>query len=263
MKKKEINICEANAGKVFRRIEKKYLVSEADLKRFLKICGKNLKKNKYFASTVCSLYFDTKNDDLIIKSIDKPDKPNFKEKIRLRSYDVPGMKDYVFFEIKTKHREGKDRIGDKRRFQLLLSDYYDWTKGKVSLEEIAKKKVEKTNDVQIAREIEYVIKYLELQPKILICSERESYEGAEDSQLRVTIDKNLRYRTKKLRLEKGSEGREFFEDEKNSILEIKTAGGMPMWLVRALNELKIYPQGFSKYGKIYQKMKGKNVQYYL
>jgi len=118
--------------------------------------------------------------------------------------------------------------------------------------------------VQIAREIEYVIDYLGLEPKIFIACERQSYEGAEDASLRVTIDKGLRYRTDDLDLGLGTEGKKFFRDKKNIILEIKTAGGMPLWLVRALNELKMFPQPFSKYGKIYQQMKGeKNVQYYL
>ena len=36
-------------------------------------------------------------------------------------------------------------------------------------------------------------------------------------------------------------------------MEIKTLGSMPLWLVRSLSELKIYPTSFSKYGSIYQK----------
>ena len=266
MKKKTTDYCEANSGKVFRRVEKKYIISEAQKDEFLKICKKNLKKNKYFESTVCSVYFDTKNDDLIIKQIDKPlDKPDFNEKVRLRSYNVPDDEDYIFFELKTKHREGKDKIGDKRRFQLLLSDYYDWYSGKTSLVEIAKRKVEKTNDMQIAKEIEYVIDYLKLEPKIFIACERQSYEGKQDSMLRITIDENLRYRTDDLDLKSGASGENFFKDYKNTILEIKSARGMPLWLVGALNKLKIFPQPFSKYGKIYQQMKGENinVQYYL
>ena len=35
-------------------------------------------------------------------------------------------------------------------------------------------------------------------------------------------------------------------------MEIKTLGSMPLWLVRCLSELNIYPASFSKYGKIYE-----------
>ena len=39
------------------------------------------------------------------------------------------------------------------------------------------------------------------------------------------------------------------------IMEIKTLGSIPLWLVKTLSELKIYPVSFSKYGKIYTKKK--------
>jgi hypothetical protein len=34
-------------------------------------------------------------------------------------------------------------------------------------------------------------------------------------------------------------------------MEIKTDGAMPLWLSHALDELKIYPTSFSKYGRAY------------
>ena len=37
------------------------------------------------------------------------------------------------------------------------------------------------------------------------------------------------------------------------IMEIKTVGSMPLWLVRILSEMNIMPTSFSKYGKIYEK----------
>ena len=147
---------------VFKRHEKKYLISKEQKKQFLEACGEGVRRNKYFKSTVMNVYFDTENDDLIVKQIDKPlDKPVFKEKVRLRSYNVPKSSDYIFFELKTKHKDilfdenfyGIDeetssglKIGDKRRFELLLKDYNEWKKGKVSLPEIAERKIEKTNE---------------------------------------------------------------------------------------------------------------------
>ena len=37
-------------------------------------------------------------------------------------------------------------------------------------------------------------------------------------------------------------------------MEIKVAGGMPLWLAEALSELQIYPTSFSKYGNAYKAM---------
>lgn len=266
MDKEVLGCNSAFVGKVFRRIEKKYLISAEQKAELLGMCSDLLCPNRYFRSTVCSIYFDSKNDDLIIKQIDKPlEKVLFKEKVRLRSYDVPKMDDDVFFEVKTKMISGVNKIGDKRRFELLLSDFYDWYEKKIPLKKIAERKIEKTNDQHIACEIEYLVKFLRLEPKIFIACERSSYDASDSSELRVTFDENLRFRCDDLRLEKGSRGIPFFDEEKNIILEIKTSCGMPLWLVSALNKLKIYPQAFSKYGKIYQKMKGEklNVQYHL
>ena len=249
-----------DANKVFKRHEKKYIISREQKDALLKACGEKLTKNKYFEATVMSLYFDTKNDDLIIKSIDRPE---FKEKVRLRSYNVPKVSDEVFLEIKTKRKVNKTKNTYKRRLQIKLSEFYEFFEDNASLTEIAKRKIEKGEDVQIARELEYIFKYLKLEPKAIICCERQSYEGAEDSELRITFDENLRMRRDNLRLENGDKGKKFFgKEKKNIIMEIKAMMGLPIWFVEILNKEKIYPQRFSKYGMCYQKefMKGiKNV----
>lgn len=45
----------------------------------------------------------------------------------------------------------------------------------------------------------------------------------------------------------------FFEED-TYLMEIKLEGGMPLWLSKILNDEKIYPTSFSKYGNIYKKM---------
>ena len=87
--------------KIFDRVEKKYLITAKQRDEILKVIKTNMKKDGYHKSTVFNIYFDTDNYDLIVKSIEKPE---FKEKLRARSY---GGYDKVFLEIKTKLR-GKD-----------------------------------------------------------------------------------------------------------------------------------------------------------
>ena len=43
-------------------------------------------------------------------------------------------------------------------------------------------------------------------------------------------------------------------------MELKTLDALPLWFTKIINELKIYPTSFSKYGKIYMK-KVKEEQY--
>ena len=85
---------------VFKRYEKKYLLSSEKEARFLKAIENKMELDKYGEHTICNIYFDTPDYDLIRRSIEHP---IYKEKLRLRSYGVPKDGDSkVFVEIKKK-----------------------------------------------------------------------------------------------------------------------------------------------------------------
>ena len=233
-------------GKVFDRIEKKYLITRADRKELLKVIKKNMHKDSYFKSEVFNIYFDTDNYDLIIQSIDQP---VFKHKLRARSY---GGYDRVFLEIKTKLRGPDLNPGYKRRIMITNDEFKDLVDKKTTLLELAEAPGRTKHDMQIAKEVDYLIKHFDLKPRILVTYNRESYKG-EDG-LRITFDERLRYRTKNLYFLKGKRDKIYFKDKQNVILEIKAHGVLPLWLTDELTKLKIYPQQFSKVGKIYQKI---------
>ena len=238
--------------KVFERVEKKYLIDEAQQQDILTAIKKRMKKDKYHQSEVFNLYFDTANYDLIIKSIDNP---SFKEKLRARSY---GGYDKVFLEIKTKMREREFNVGHKRRVLITTKDFKKLIKHQKTAEELAAQKIENPSDIQIAREVDYLISYLQLEPKILVYYNRESYIG--ENSLRITFDTGLKYRTKNLRFTKKTSDHHFFNSDKNIIMEIKAHGVLPLWLVHVLSDVKAYPAKFSKIGKVYEQLrKEKNV----
>lgn len=58
--------------KVFKRVEYKYLISEEKFNNLFKEIKLHLISDKYGATTIQSLYFDTENDLLIRRSIEKP-----------------------------------------------------------------------------------------------------------------------------------------------------------------------------------------------
>jgi hypothetical protein len=118
---------------------------------------------------------------------------------------------------------------------------------------IATRDTEQKTDYQIAKEIDYMIKYFDLKPKILVMYDRESYKGEDD--LRVTFDTRLKYRATNLKFSKNSADKSYFDDKKCIIMEIKAKGYLPLWLVHALSEKQIYPQRFSKIGNIYKKIR--------
>lgn len=233
-------------GKVFDRIEKKYLITADDKKQLLKTIKKNMKKDGYYKSEVYNLYFDTDNYDLIIQSIDQPP---FKHKLRARSYK--GY-DRVFLEIKTKVRGRDLNPGYKRRVMITHSDFDDFVSGKKTIQELAAKSEETKSDLQIAKEVDYLVTHHHLKPKLLIFYNRESYKN--DDSLRITFDENLKYDYKNLSLNQAKRGKMYFKDKRNIIMEIKAPSVLPLWLVQILSESKLYPQQFSKVGKSYERI---------
>lgn len=219
----------------FRRVEIKYLLSPTEYRNLLALIQPNIEKDRYFASTNCSIYFDTDNKDLVIHSMEKP---LYKEKLRIRSYNVPTLDDDIFIEIKRKF----DGIGSKRRIAVKLKDFYRY---------LDTGELDSTSP-QIKSEIDYCINYYGLKPKLFLAYDRNSYCDRKTKAFRLTFDRNIRSREDDLRLESGDYGSPYFEQE-HIMMETKTLDAYPLWFSQALSSLKIYPVSFSKYGKVYQK----------
>lgn len=114
---------------------------------------------------------------------------------------------------------------------------------------------------QIARELEAAMdRWLPLVPSMGIACDRVAWayrpemfqerEGDElfDSELRITFDDCLEYLD---RHRFRSPWRPIIESSE-SVMEIKSAGPYPPWLVEVLSAERIYPASFTKYGNAYQ-----------
>ena len=233
--------------KTFERVEKKYLLTKNEADRLAGTIRLYMHEDNYFKSKVFNLYYDTPNYDLIIKSIDNP---MFKEKLRARSY---GGYNKVFLEIKTKLRGKEFNVGHKRRVLMTKSDYRKFTNHKKTAESIVLKTSADKHDLQIAREVDHLMQHFNLEPKILVYYDRESYVGAKS--LRITFDRNLHYRDQDLKFVRRKKDPAFFNSEKCIIMEVKAHGVLPLWLSRALSESKIFPARFSKIGKVYEALR--------
>mgnify|MGYP003295624748 CR=1 FL=1 len=236
--------------KTFDRIEKKCLITKEQKERLLPIIQENMEKDNYYESEVYNIYFDTDNYDLIIQSIEQP---MFKEKLRARSY---GGYDKVFFEIKTKLCGKENNVGYKRRVRIRKRDYNKIVKEHLPLLDFMEKNADEANDFRVAREVDYLIDLFGLKPKILVFYVRYSWQG--ENGLRITFDEDLKYRTQNINWTKKKSDKKYFDDEKNIIMEIKAHEVWPLWLAHKLSVERIFPQQFSKVGKIYQKI-GKEI----
>ena len=83
-----------------------------------------------------------------------------------------------------------------------------------------------------------------------LCYDRIAYFCPEDENLRITFDRNIRWRTEDLTLTSGTHGERLIRPDQ-SLLEIKTGTAMPLWLVKALDDNTIRKTSFSKYGTAY------------
>jgi SPX domain protein involved in polyphosphate accumulation len=224
----------SDAINVMKRYEIKYLLTKEQTKYLVEGLKGHMVLDQYGRTSICSLYYDTPNHRLIRESLDKPE---FKEKCRLRSYGLAKPGKPVFLELKRKAYG----IVYKRRIQT-------------SIDEVNKffNKNDVFSDSQIEKEITYFRDYYEsLKPSCLIIYDREAYYEP-DGDLRLTIDYNPRYRLEDLNLSTSTDGKSLL-DEGSTILEIKVQEAIPIWLSTLLSNGKIYKNSFSKYGEAYKR----------
>ncbi len=217
----------------FKRYEKKYLLGKFQHEELLSRIKPYVEPDEFDKYTICNIYYDTDNYEIIRRSLEKP---VYKEKLRVRSYGTPGQEDAIFFELKKKF---KNEVF-KRRVSMSLKDFQNYLDNGV------------TPDVseQVLGEIEYFMSMYKPEPKLYIAYERLALCGKQDKELRITFDNNIRFRKDDLNLSKGDYGYQIL-DESLYLMEIKVKGAMPLWLSGALNQLEIYPTSFSKYGYCY------------
>lgn len=219
---------------VFERYELKYLLTKEQKKALLSLMEGHMKLDRYGRTTIRNLYFDTDDYRLIRHSIEKP---VYKEKLRVRSYCRAGMDDLIFVELKKKYQS----VVYKRRVVMPQRKAMDWLC----------RKADHPEQSQITDEIDYFCAfYRNLQPKVFLSYEREAYYSLDGSDFRMTIDENILSRQQEISLDSKAWGIPLLDTDL-SLLEVKTSGGIPLWLTAFLTEQGIHKTSFSKYGTAY------------
>ena len=221
---------------VMKRYEWKFILNAEQTDFFLERLKGHMEPDAYGLTTISSLYYDTPDRRLIRTSMEKPE---FKEKIRLRAYGPTTSDLPVFLELKRK----AFGIVYKRRVQATIPEAERFFTGEENLDE----------NGQIDREITYFRDfYGTLVPSCMILCDRTAYYES-DGDLRLTIDRNPRYRMEALSFEYAPIGTPLLEPGE-AILEVKVQDTIPLWLVRILSEGKIRHGSISKYGEAYRQM---------
>lgn len=219
---------------VFKRYETKYKLNRRQFALLRETMQPYMIADEHGQSVIQSLYFDTPTFLLARRSMEHPE---YKEKLRLRSYGLAGPKDPVFIELKKKYNS----VVYKRRIEMTSAEsdrYLFWG--------------EQILNTQISREIDFCLKrYESLAPRILLSYQREAWYGKDDRDLRITFDDRILWREKNLTLSDGIYGSPL-QQEDEVLMEIKVAAAMPKWLIDFLSGQKLYKTSFSKYGTAYQ-----------
>lgn len=107
---------------VFRRYEKKYLVTQEQYDRLAAVLAPRMERDRFSESTISNIYYDTPDFRLIRRSLDRP---VYKEKLRLRTYRTPHADTEAFVEIKKKY----DHVVYKRRIGMNYQQAVDYLAG--------------------------------------------------------------------------------------------------------------------------------------
>ena len=218
---------------IFKRQELKFILTDEQVAAMNTLFNNHLQPDTYSDYLVQSIYFDTENWDIIRASIEKP---IYKEKMRLRCYGIPGQNSTMFLELKKKYRG----VVHKRRISFPVEE----------LSRRTAREIAATSTSITGRELNKHFETYPVSEKVHISYRRKAYSDGND--LRITCDTDLKFRTNELDYQNPNDGLDIIS-KTLTIMEIKTLGGMPMWLAQALSKLRIFPTSFSKYGVGYKK----------
>ena len=252
----------ATSGDTFERKEKKYLITAAQCAAIKEGLSSHMRLDDYGATRIDSLYLDTPDRSLICRSLEKP---LYKEKLRIRSYGAFSEANVVFVEIKKKYKG----IVYKRRVRMSKAGMEEYLHGAtyqeahehhpISAQSVASDLA--PGKLQIARELDAFFKrYDGLAPSMVISCLREAWAPIdpedEDCVDRITFDEDISYIDL---YEDSSTARRPVTSSDQVVMEIKCAGGYPVWLAQLLSSVGAYPRSFSKYGNAFKRslaMKG-------
>lgn len=226
------------AQMTFKRYELKYMLTRGQVKLLKAAMQGHMALDRFGHSAICNVYLDTDTFRLARRSIEKP---LYKEKLRVRAYDRAADGDAVFVELKKKF----ESVVYKRRLTLPHRAAMDALENGRPL----------PADGQIAREIAAFREFygVTLRPAMFLSYEREAYFPTDGADFRLTLDENILWRTDQIDLGAGCWGSPLLRPDE-VLMELKTPGGIPLWMTRFLTENGIRKISYSKYGNAYRQL---------
>ena len=248
----------------FERKEVKYRLNPVQVRMIKQALGAYMAPDEYGQTSITSVYYDTRNRDMISRSLEKP---AYKEKLRLRTYGPRSAQAPVFVELKKKHKgivyKRRIAVSESAAQLFMVGVPYGRAIGRHPLaDEALESESHSAKSLQIAEEIAACVRRNgPVFPSMAILVERVAWaplpdaRGAQAEGVRITFDERIRYRD--LFAPEGKRASVPLLAAGEAIMEVKVPGAYPLWLVRMLDDCKAYPTSFSKYGEAYLACEGK------
>lgn len=248
----------------FERKEVKYRLNPVQVRMIKQALGAYMAPDEYGQTSITSVYYDTRNRDMISRSLEKP---AYKEKLRLRTYGPRSAQAPVFVELKKKHKgivyKRRIAVSESAAQLFMVGVPYGRAIGRHPLaDEALEAESHSAKSLQIAEEIAACVRRNgPVFPSMAILVERVAWaplsdpRGAQAEGVRITFDERIRYRD--LFAPEGKRASVPLLAAGEAIMEVKVPGAYPLWLVRMLDDCKAYPTSFSKYGEAYLACEGK------
>lgn len=249
----------------FERKEVKYRLNPVQVRTIKQALGAYMAPDEYGQTSITSVYYDTRNRDMISRSLEKP---AYKEKLRLRTYGPRSAQAPVFVELKKKHKgivyKRRIAVSESAAQLFMVGVPYGRAIGRHPLaDEALEAESHSAKSLQIAEEIAACVRRNgPVFSSMAILVERVAWaplpdtRGAQAEGVRITFDERICYRD--LFVPEGKRASVPLLAAGEAIMEVKVPGAYPLWLVRMLDDCKAYPTSFSKYGEAYLACEGKS-----
>jgi len=220
--------------RAFNRYEIKYVLHYEQAARLLEMIDPFIEVDRYAGAhghyRIVSLYYDSPQ---LVAFWEKIDGVKFRRKLRVRRYDAD-TDGRAYLEIKQRI----DRTVQKRRVAGEAGEIIAWLGGATDDGDF---------DDPVYQEAQWLAHTQRLKPQVITSYTREAYFGKYERGLRVTLDKNIRWRPFRgpLRCSPGSD--RFILPPHQFVLEVKCNDMIPGWLCSCLNHLNLQIDRFSKY----------------
>ncbi len=197
---------------------------------------------------VVSLYYDSPEYDFFWAKIEGL---KFRRKVRLRIYPEDDVRKVTMASVEIKQRINK--TVQKRRLELPIEQAEDLCAGKFSPEGLD------TLDAQVAQEVTYLSRAMDLRPAAITAYHRRAYEGThENAGLRITFDTRVAARVNALTVNAAATNRLVLPEEW-CIMEVKADDRVPEWVTSMLARHNCQLTRVSKYCCGVARLNGINV----